>query len=222
MSDFLPYPPLSVILTQLGQLNDNEFGTLLEAVTGSQGFERGIDRCKSLAGSLGTISTTDVFNLLSALHFLYNRCREWESSDVDFAPALRELFEVSDLISHIGEDSEVGFDRIVQLAKPNPTIEQKRKQRWLRTGILQNAVNFSSFIDLRPNFSSDRKTITELIPTIILRILTESDQGEDQSHVFQLTEDGLNKLRETIDDISMKLSTVQEDTELTERIHKDR
>lgn len=221
MIDLFPYPPLPDTLALVASLSEDKFRLLLEEITGPQAFERDIDRCTSLSESLGQKNISDVYNLLSSLNFLYVRCRELEASDIELTAGLREFLEISELISEFGEDTEKGFKRIVQLVKRNTTLEQKRKLRWLRTGILENAVEFSSFVDIRPSFSEDRKIIETFIPIIILRIGTESDQRKDQSYVFQLTENGLKKLREAIDDIAMKLSTVQTDTKLGDRIHKD-
>lgn len=217
---FFPYMPLPDSLEQIAKLREEKFKLLFETVSGPQGFERSLERCASLAESLGEGNASDAFHLLSSINFLYRRCRNWETSERDVSAALREFLGVTDLQSAFGDNFEAGFKRLLQLVEPNPAVERKRKLRWLRTGILDNAINFSSFVDLRPSFSEDRKTIEEIIPSIILRIVTESDHGPDQAHVFQLTEDGLNKLRRTIDDISQKLSVVLGDEDLKRRIYK--
>jgi hypothetical protein len=113
---------------------------------------------------------SDVLNLLQSLDFLYDRCREWETGDEGFGAPLRSFLRATRLWGALGADAESVFDRLTKLLQPNPTLEHTRKLRWLRTGILETAVEFASLVDLRPDFSEDRSEVHGLVPVVLVRV----------------------------------------------------
>jgi hypothetical protein len=174
----------------------------------------------AVAKSLGSDESA-ILDLLESLDFLYDRCREWETGDENFAPPLRSFLRGTRLWGALGPDAEASFDRLIELLQPNPALEQLRKLRWLRTGILETAVEFASFVDLRPDFSKDRSEVRGLVPVVLLRVRTESDLERDRSHVFQLTLDGVRKLRKVLEDIDQKLHAISQSGEFERLMRKD-
>src|SRR5207245_14315 len=178
-------------------LDDSQYQTLRAAVSSPSAFGRGLARCEEIAGRLGgRITPRDVSHILASLSFLYDRLREWESSQAGTGrDALREFLAVTRLDSALGDDEGRGFRRLLELTEKNPAIERRSKLRWLRTGILDTASQFASFVDIRPRFSDDRSEVLEFVPVVILRVVVHSDFGEDRTCAFQLPSDSLAELR---------------------------
>lgn len=57
-----------------------------------------------------------------------------------------------------------------------------------------------------------------MVPVVVLRGLTESDHGREEAHVFQLTKEGVAKLRAVVEDIEKKLAAVSADASLGPRL----
>lgn len=211
--------PSPQALEQMAQLSEAQFNVLREAVTGPEGFDLSLGRCEALATQLKSdLKTRDVFRLLSSLRFFYDRCRDWERGARDSATALREFIQLAGLFEDLGDGV---IKRLLELTVKNPTVERRQKLRWLRTGILDTAVNFASFVDVRPRISEDRREIEGLVPVVILRINTESESGEPKSHIFQLTLEGLTKLRAVVEDVEKKLKLVNTDPVFGPRMEKE-
>jgi hypothetical protein len=199
---FLGFPPLPKALERILELDDTQLEKLQAEVSGPEGFGIDDSRALRLAQLLPLDDEVEAVDLLESLEFLYDRCREWEGRErADFRQQLRAFLRATRLWKSLGAAPDSALERLAKLLQPNASIEQKRKLRWLRTGILENAVEFSTFVDLRPDFARDRSEVRGLIPVIILRIRTESELERDRSCVFQLTVDGLKKLRSALEDV---------------------
>jgi hypothetical protein len=107
----------------------------------------------------------------------------------------------------LSEADERGFERVAALVVGNPAASRTQKRTWLRTGILDNAVGFASFVDIRPNFTKDRSDIVELLPVVIFEIETESNYDVN-SIVFQMTGETLAQLITALDDVQKKLKII--------------
>lgn len=217
---FFGFPPLPKALQRVSELEDAQYDTLLAEIGGPNGFSLAEPRVTAVANSLAR-DENEVLDLLQSLDFLYDRCREWETADDDFGPPLRSFLRATRLWGTLGPNADASFDRLTRLLEPNPILEQRRKLRWLRTGILDTAVEFASFVDLRPDFSKDRSEVRGLVPVVLLRVRTESDLERDRSHVFQLTIDGVRKLSKALEDIDRKLDAIGRKGELERLISKD-
>ena len=217
---FFGFPPLPKALQRISELEDAQYEALLAETGGPNGFSVAEPRVTAVAESLES-DESDVLNLLQSLDFLYDRCREWETGDEGFGAPLRSFLRATRLWGALGPDAESVFDRLTKLLQPNPTLEHIRKLRWLRTGILETAVEFASFVDLRPDFSEDRSEVRGLVPVVLVRVRTESDLERDRSHSFQLTIDGVRKLRRTVEDIDRKLDAIGRSSELGRLISTD-
>ncbi len=208
---YLGVPPLPKVLENIAAMSDAQVATLADEVR-KGGFARSRARCESIANELGAeVRPREAFGVLAALDFFYDRSRDWEEEGRDAATELRDFLDVTGLIESLGTEPSRQVSRLTALVSRNPHVEKRKKLRWLRTGLLDTAVDFSSFVDLRPSFSTDRSAIDEIIPAVIVRIATESDRGEDRAHVFQLTAEGVSKLRKLVEDIEKKLKLLNTD-----------
>jgi hypothetical protein len=205
----LGVPPLPTAIQTIAGLAEDKFATLRASVSGPEGFDRTMDRCEALAKDLQEEDSSKIFALLASLSFLYNGVRDWSEEGDEPSEVLRSFLKSTGLWGRLGDDPGQSFRRLAELVERKPDIDKRRKLRWLRTGILDNAVNFASFVDLRPNFTADRSAIEDLVPVVVFRIGIEREVGEDTSFVFQLSEEGVHQFKEAIDDISKKLSTIR-------------
>lgn len=206
-----PFPPLGHVVEQIAALTAEQFAALHRSVSGEKAYDYSQERLQSLRQELGGDQSgpdvSELFFLLSALDFLYNRLGEWDISGRGRQAELNEFIGVTGLVPK--EASDEARRRLVALVQDNPFLERRRKLQWLRTGILETAVEFASFVDIRPAFDKSRSLIEDSVLAIVLRIGTELHGGDDRAHVFQLTEEGLSKLKEVVEDIEKKLTTIK-------------
>ena len=131
-------------------------------------------------------------------------------SEGDPETAVHELFEFIGLNKFIDEDVKGDlYRRVGELLLDDPAAESRYMVQWLQTGIIDTAIDFDSFVDLRPRFSGDLTTIAEFIPVVIFRAEVENDSGDTKSHVFQLTPDGVEVLRAVLNNIDDQLAAVR-------------
>ncbi len=206
----LSLPPLPDALGQIAKFDPDQFAALLDAVSTEEGFGRGRERCERLSQTLGLDDPVTVFGVLASLSFLYEGPGQRPSDDQEYFESLREFLKSSELWSNLGKDPEAAFDRLIRLLQRNSSVDTSRKIQWLKTGILPNAISFASFVDLRPNFSEDRESIDSVVPVVVFSIETDED-GEESSHVFQLSEAGIKKFEDALQDVSKKLSALRND-----------
>jgi hypothetical protein len=210
-SVFFDFPPLPQALQQVARLSEPQFSDLRASLTGPDSFDSDYVRCKQLASQLGgRLSAHDVSNIIRSVWFLKNRFRDWEESDSDPRTAVHELFEFIGLDKFIDEDMAGDlYPRVGELLADDPAAESRYVVQWLQTGIIDTAIDFDSFVDLRPRFSGDLATIAEFIPVVIFRAEVENDNGDTKSHVFQLTTDGVEVLRAVLNNIDDQLAAVR-------------
>ena len=217
--DELWFPEFPAALRAIVSFNDVQFNTLHETVMGPEGFDVSVERCETLAKKLqAKLDVRELVTLFSSLQFLYQRSREWVSQNREVISALREFLFFSGLQGNLGDNPQRGYDRLSKLLAKNPALERRRKVKWLETGILETATSFASFVDLRPNYTDDRGEIQEFVPIVIFRVIAESDFGDDQSYAFQLTIDGVTKLRAAIEDVEKKLRNLEADKSIASRL----
>jgi hypothetical protein len=210
MSSVPVYPPLPEALKAIAALSPQAFEALRADVASAQAYTFSQKRCKALADILG-LQYKQVYVVLSSVNFLYERFREWRGDDDKTEDVVREFLDATGLGDQLGGNLEEGTKRLVALTVEHPEVERSRKVRWLRTGILDTAVEFSSFVEIRPRFSRDRQRIEELVPMVLFRVGVESDGNDAKSHVFQLSPKGLGKLKEAIADVEKKMTALSAD-----------
>jgi hypothetical protein len=218
---FAEYPPLPLALEQIAGLDDRQFRVLLETVNRPNGFDRSLERCRRIASRLDNgLPPRDVFNILGTLSFLYSRLREPGVSSDDLRATLREFLEFTDLGDNLGRGQE-GFERVAELISEKPSVERRREIQWLQTGVVGAAVDVEAVLDLRPRFRADFVTVEEYVPIAIFRVAVETDFGADQSYVFQMPVQGIETLRNVLDNLDAKLSTLRSDEVLGKMLLPD-
>lgn len=202
-------------------MDQDSFSFLLKEVKGESAFQISDERCSSLKGHLGFTDNSVVKGFLLTLEFFYDRVRDFGGATEEPTKALEFFLERTGIDKLLGKDEEsrkFGFDRLLEIVEKNPFVENQHKRKWLRTGLLDNAISFASFIDLRPNFNEERSLVQEYIPIVIFNIELEPPLGEDKSFVFQLSENALGKLKEALNDVEKKLATLRKDEKLSDVI----
>lgn len=220
MSGFFNYSSLLSAVEAISRLNEEQYATLRGAASSVDGYDHPLSRCNEIAKELGgDFDASKVFQLLISLEFLYDRLREWESQERDGGKSLREFLEVTGFLKQL-DQNRGAYERLSGLIVKNPALERRKKLRRLRTGLLDTATGFASFVDIRPRFADDRSALEELVPVVILRVTTESDvEGSARSPVFQLSLAGVQKLRHVLDDIEKKLKALKKDPSLGDRLN---
>jgi len=213
---FFGFPPIQQALEKLATLTEEQFNSLRDEVLGPETFSRGYHRCEKLAEKLGAdLSPRDVFNILTSLEFLYDNARSLEASERPGHDALKEFLEFTGLDETLGEKSDLAFDeRVRPLVATNAIVERRRKIRRLKSTLIDTAMDFASFVDVRPSFADDRSRIEELVPMVFLSVGIRTEEGPDKTFFFQMSREGFAKLHSTVADIEKKLAAVNSDEHL--------
>lgn len=209
MDVFLDFPPLPHALELIGNLDDDEFQRLETAIDDAVGFQVSFARCKAIARSVGSkISVNDVQNILRSLQFLRNRTDD--GIDNEEPQAVYEVFEYVGLDKFFDRRKHAKvYERIGRLLRPTPAAETYYQREWLKSGIVDTAVDVDWFVDLRARFSDDRSAIEELIPVVIFRLVLANDRGEERSQVFQLTDEMLTTFEAGVRSIDEQLTILR-------------
>ena len=106
------------------------------------------------------------------------------------------------------EERDALIRRLSVILGQRRSADSFRKAQRLRIGFIRNATSFSSLVDLRPDFSDDKKSVERLIPVAQLRISTDADGPDFKEIVIQLDERSLARLREALNEMEQKFSTL--------------
>lgn len=210
------FPQIAWALESIKQFSPYDYEMLLNEVTGDSGYSHDADRCRKLSSKLKEpFSAHEVFDLLTTLQFLYDRFREWEKTEKNAQKAFLDFLSLADLEKQFltsNENAKVTGDeaiqRIINLTVSNNTIERRREIQFLQTGLIDCAVDFSAFIDLRPRMDKLAKEITDFVPAIIFQVTTEDDYGDNELRTFQITLKGLQRLRKVLSEVDENLSAL--------------
>lgn len=208
-------PPLSPdsLLVALGRMDEEKYSALVDSIHGADGFKSTTARCQSLSIILGLTlgKTKDILIVLRQLYHVSNPV----DSDSDQQPTPVE--DVIKSFSHLAslkgdgakEFKEIIVTRVKHLTTHNDNLENWRKIRRIKSGLINNAIGFSSMVDLRPMFSSDRLSIVGLVPIIQIQIRTDAQATDEQELVFQLSQTGLRDLEKFVEDMRTKIESVK-------------
>lgn len=213
------FPSLPWALKTLVSLSEEQFAALTALVSGPEAYDVTVARCELLA-NVAKVQPHQASTLLTSLRFLYDRSRDWVTKGTDMASSLRDFLVLTGLETHFSGNSELGYKRLVAVLSRHPVLDRRKKVNWLQTGILETAKSFTSFVEVRPSFTEDRTAIEGFVPAIIFRVVTETESREDRTHIFQLTLEGLTRLRSTIEDAEKKIRQLQSDSSIGERLLK--
>jgi hypothetical protein len=210
---------VSELLELIASAPEVDFVHFLTSVRGAQAFSSASKkRCERLAIYLHS-SAEQVALLLSLLSSLYQRLRslELESNDqLSIASEFIEAFLSDTPEENLGsENSPINLEqpnvlskRLLELLQENHNVLYAEKINRLQNGFIQNAVGFSTFVDLRPNFDEKRTAFSELVAVVQFRIATDNDRNLEREIVFQCNGESLKKLREAVVDAELKLSAL--------------
>jgi hypothetical protein len=134
---------------------------------------------------------------------LYDHLGEDREDELSPADSLIELFSSIETLDAATVDSVA--PKMVLLLGQTAAADEVSKLVRLETGFLPHAIGFSSFVDLRPDFTDDRAEIRQFVTVIQFRITTQNANGEEATHTFQLTSEALHQLGEAVEDTQAKL-----------------
>jgi hypothetical protein len=102
--------------------------------------------------------------------------------------------------------------RLTELLARKKNHERHKKIQRLQVGFIPNAIGFSTFLDLRPDFNEGKpETIQGFLPVMQLRISTDADNPAMRRLVMQLDEEGLAEMKKAIDRLIEKLDLLKKD-----------
>lgn len=200
----LALPPLPVALRWITEFDEATIGALGRRLQEPEAFVLGREKREALHAELG-LDHSQVDQLISSLEFLYDHVHHSAADEAEPAEALRGFVQKSGLWSYLGEDPKTTLAKLERLLEKNPYVERARKRQKLQEGILDNAIEFTSFLDLRANFSKNRDSIQEVMAILLFEVVSEKSDGTSQSHVFQLTEERLYMLKRVVEDAVKKI-----------------
>jgi transcriptional regulator with XRE-family HTH domain len=199
------FPSLGGMIETVSELNDAEFTILSEEIRGRSAFDNDKERVEDLARKIG-LSKETISLLINGLAFLYRQLHVARDAGADLAALLPEI--IKSIASEELADEPGVVSRLATLLQKNENTEQWEKAQRLRKGFLNNATEFATLVDARPNFSPDRTQLIGFVPIIQLRLRTDSDQPDQRSLVVQLDPRALKRLRRAVDLAEKKLDVL--------------
>jgi hypothetical protein len=210
----LALPALPTALRVISGLSEAAFKALQRATRDPEAFQTLPNRIRELSVQLTGGDEDTTADVLRSLQYLYDLVHEQGDSDPRSSvptvhARLRAFLHTTGLYNLLGDKSDLALSRLLELLQRNEAIEATKKRYRLQTSILDNAASFASFLDLRPNFSEDRTQVTEFVPIVIFQVVVEDDAGSTNSYSFQMTELGLAKLKDAVEDAARKLERIK-------------
>lgn len=198
---------LETLVARIGTLSDKGYRILRDEVGGDDAFNADNDRCERLAADLA-LPTEDIPYLLATLELLYGRLKGLRS-EAQRAAAIGHLVGNFDESQLAEQERGKLIARLIELTAPNSQVDLAQKVRRLRTGFLDNATAFSTFVDVRPDYTSEYEAISRLVPIIQLMVSTDAEDPTKRHVVFQLDEKALAGLKSIVSDTEKKLQTLK-------------
>ncbi|MCJ2070898.1 hypothetical protein MKK75_19240 [Methylobacterium sp. J-030] len=217
-SIFLP-STIEEVVAQIADLPLNAYDVLRADIQSLRGFESDKTRCDALARKI-PISAENISIILSALSYLYSRVNSIVAGEVkldDIVERFISTFSEEELEKD--KRAEATY-RLKQLLVISPEIEQSRKIRRLKSGFLQNATAFSSFVDARPDFGDNGEHIRGFVVMVQFRVSTDGAGDGKKEHTFQVDEEGLGSLRQALEAAEKKIKTLRRGDALVAPVYK--
>jgi hypothetical protein len=216
-------PPSSLgeAVVPVAALTDADFEVLLSATSTQRSFSLNNAQIEALKKQVPVLENNLTY-VLSSLSFLYSKIEGVRSTSHDMQEVVAALLDELDLPDE-PEVTEVLSHRLALLLQENLTYSSFRKVQRLRTGLLPNAKSFRTMLDLRPDFG-DKKDELEykgLVKIIQFRVVTDSHDPSQREIVFQLDEDALTELLNTVERLKNKLSAVDSVPEIAAQLIRE-
>jgi hypothetical protein len=197
----------SSIVREFAALSDHAFDRVLGEVRKANDLRLSREAQSSLRADLGDQARVALM-VLSFARSIFNTLHEAD----DFEEEKRDFLDVMQAVLTDELGKEGGADKIVTrldaLLQPWSGATIRRKREWLESGVLKTAVEFASFVDLRPDFSVDRSDIGALVPIIIMEITARSDSVGRDAFQFQMGVKQFDEMKKLVQDVELKLETL--------------
>jgi hypothetical protein len=218
-SAILPPASIGEALRPIRDLSENEFSNLVAALSGPRSFSLSKDDIEKLRNELPGHGANITF-FVAALSFLYSHISRLVELGMPFDEA------ISSLTNELNPDAEWG-EKIDEVKRRFGQIfssqnhQRFRKLDRLQSGFLPNAVGFSTFVDLRPDFGDGQDlSLRGYLPVIQFRVSTDSDNSEEKRILFQVSETTLTELKKAIDRAEQKLLILRKQQNLAAMLAK--
>jgi hypothetical protein len=193
-------------VSEVASLSEEAYRNFKNAISSELAYDDNPDRIAGLANEL-SVTPEDAAMILQATSILYERVQALPTG-VDSSSA------ISRFVDEFDEELEADVKRrlvarLTELTARNESAELNKKIYRLQAGFLDTATSFSTFVDLRPDFTEKRDAIRGFIPMIQFKIATNSDNPHFQELIFQVDEFGLERLRATLNDAQSKLTALR-------------
>jgi hypothetical protein len=96
-----------------------------------------------------------------------------------------------------------------KLFADRPQIALRTKAATVTAGVMPQASDFWSIVDLRPIFNEERDTILEYATVALVRILLRTETREDSTVVFQIDPQGVSRLEQFLDRLKRKMAVLE-------------
>jgi hypothetical protein len=210
-SAVLPPSSLGEALRPLRDFSDTEFRSLMAAVSGLRSFSLSKDQVTSLRKELPRHAANLPF-LLGALSYLYSYISQLVESGVAYYEAISVAIDELDEAAEWGPNKKQVREKLAAILENKEVHQRFRKIQRLQSGFIPNAVGFSTFVDLRPDFGEGEDVAVKGYLTIIqFRVSTDSSSPEGRRLVFQMSEDALEELKKAIARAEAKLAALKKE-----------
>jgi len=210
-SAIIPPASLGEALRPLRDLSSTEFSALVVAISGPRSFSLSKDELETLRNQLPAQGPNLTF-ILGALSFLYSHIARIVEAGIPYGDAISASVDALDKDADWGEKKDEVRDRLASILQNKESHQRFRKIQKLQSGFVPNAVGFSTFVDLRPDFGEGEEVALKgYIPVIQFRVMTDASNPDGKRLVFQMSEDALTELKKVVDRAEAKLAALREE-----------
>jgi hypothetical protein len=216
----IPPASLGEALQPLSELSDSEFNEFISAVSGPRSYSLPKEDLDVLRKRIPS-EAANLTYILGALSFLYAHVSRSVDAGIPFDEAIRATTDALEKQAEWGSKKDAVRERLARLLRQTEAHQRFRKIQRLQSGFIPNALGFSSFVDLRPDFGDgDELTLRGYVPIVQFRISTDSASLDAKRFVFQMNEEALSDLKKAIKRAEDKLSILKDRPELLTQLIK--
>jgi hypothetical protein len=159
-------------VSEVASLPQEAYENFKKAIFSELAFDDNPERIAGLAKQL-SVTPEDAAMILQATAILYERVQALPNTAESASAISRFVDEFDEELQ--AETKRSLVERLTELTVRNESAELNRKINRLQSGFLDTATNFSTFVDLRPDFNEQRDQIRGFLPMIQFKIATNSD-----------------------------------------------
>ncbi len=151
------------------------------------------------------LSVDDARRAILVADVLYERCRDQR---IPVSDAVDQLATIAPEVG-VQDFSEIAAT-LLELLSPKHVYETEGYAKVQSKSVVAHFIGLDGVWDIRPVFHRETGKITKNLPVLLLNVAWHDDVGTSHSAAFQLDDDAWADLRETVQELTDRLASLDE------------